>query len=70
MVGRWVGWVGSDGWDYADAIKTNFVNKKVLLRERKRHTDRCVSSTPSAVLSRSGRYLGWGWGVGTLAGGG
>ena len=27
-------------------------NKKVLLRERKRHTDRGVSSTPSAVLSR------------------
>ena len=26
-------------------------NKKVLLRERKRHTDRDVSSTPSAVLS-------------------
>ena len=30
------------------------VNKKVLLRERKRHTDRGVSSTPSVVL-----YQGW-----------
>ena len=40
-------------------------NKKVILRERKRHTDRGVSSTPYAVLSRGGgRYLGWG--VGTL----
>ena len=28
------------------------MNKKVLLRERKRHTDRAVSSTPS--VSRSG----------------
>ena len=36
-------------------------NKKVLLRERKRHTDRSVSSTPNAVLSR-------GVGVPTLAG--
>ena len=30
------------------------INKKVLPRERKRHTTRCVSSTPSAVLSRGG----------------
>ena len=29
-------------------------NKKVLLRKRKRHSARCVSSTPSAVLSRGG----------------
>ena len=36
-------------------------NKKVLLRERKRHTDRSVSSTPYAVLSR-----GTGGEVGTL----
>ena len=36
-------------------------NKKVLLRERKRHTDRIVLSTPYAVLSRGG-----GGGVGTL----
>ena len=28
--------------------------KKVLLRERKRHTDRGVSSTPSAVLPGRG----------------
>ena len=37
-------------------IVLNFtLDKKVLLRERKRHTDRGVSSTPSAVL-----YLGGG----------
>ena len=43
-------------------------NKKVLLRERKRHTDRGISSTPSAVLSLGGTpsqvplcpYLAWG----------
>ena len=55
-------------------------NKKVLLRERKRHTARCVASTPSAVLSQGvgvshlwlGGYpiLGWGgvphpWPAGT-----
>ena len=28
------------------------MNKKVLLRERKRHTDRRVASTPSVVLPR------------------
>ena len=41
-------------------------NKKVLLRERKRHTDRSVSITPYAVLSRGAgdRYLSW-LGVGT-----
>ena len=46
------------------------LNKKVLLRERKRHTDRNVSSTPYAVLYRG--YLPWpeGDGVPTLAGGG
>ena len=35
--------------------------KKVLLRERKRHTDRSITSTPSAVLSRGGGggYLSW-----------
>ena len=40
-------------------IKTNG-NKKVLLREQKRHTDYSVSSTPLAVLSQGegGRYLG------------
>ena len=58
---------------------TYLFNKKVLLRERKRHTDRSVSSTPYAVLSwggGGGRYLGWGGrylrpgrGVGTLDGG-
>ena len=40
-------------------------SKKVLLRERKRHTDRSVSSTPYAVLSRERGYLPWlrgGWG--------
>ena len=30
------------------------INKKVLLRERKRHTARRVTSTPSAVLTRGG----------------
>ena len=53
------------------------LNKKVLLRERKRHTDRGVSSTPSAVLSGgrgvptlaggvptlAGGYLPWPWGT-------
>ena len=34
------------------AKQTLYQNRKVLLRERKRHTARCVSSTPSAVLSR------------------
>ena len=38
-------------------------NKKVLLRERKRHTDCDVSSTPFAALSGGG-------GVPILAGGG
>ena len=32
------------------------INKKVLLRERKRHTDRGVSSTPSVVLYWGGGY--------------
>ena len=32
-------------------------NKKVLLRERKRHTARHVSSAPSVVLSQGGGYL-------------
>ena len=36
------------------------VNKKVLLREHKRPTERSVSSTPYAVLSWRGTYLGWG----------
>ena len=39
---------------YTWLAKKKEPNKKVLLRERKRHTDRCVSSTPSAVLSRKG----------------
>ena len=46
-------------------------NKKVLLHERKRRTDRGLSSTPSAVLSRGGgggRFLGGAGGLGTLAG--
>ena len=34
-------------------------NKKLLLRERKRHTDRDVSSTPSAVLSQGVGTLGY-----------
>ena len=38
------------------------VNKKVLLRDRKRHTARRVASTRSAVVS--------GWGVGVWWGGG
>ena len=51
-------------------------NKKVLLGERKRHTDRGIWSTPYAVLLWGGgvRYLGQGsrylgGGVGTLIGG-
>ena len=57
------------------------MDKKVLLRERKRHTNRGISSTPYAVLFGEvstldgGRYLGvplplgtW-QGVGTLDGG-
>ena len=42
------------------------LNKKVLLRERKRHTDRGVSSTtrsgvtPPARFDRGGGYLRWG----------
>ena len=43
-----------------DFLKPN-LNKKVLLRERKRHTDRGIRSTPSAALSGL---------VPTLAGGG
>ena len=35
-------------------IQKLFLNKKVYLRERKRHTDRGVSSTPYAVLSGGG----------------
>ena len=44
--------------------QTHVVNKKVLLRERKRHTDRGVSSTPSGVL-----YWGGGGGTPSLPGG-
>ena len=46
-------------------------NKKVLLRERKRHTDRRVASTRYAVpVGRGGvPTLGWGGG-GTYSGGG
>ena len=36
-----------------DTMKTH-LNKKVLLRERKRHTDRGVSSTPSVILYEVG----------------
>ena len=32
----------------------SYANKTVLLRERKRHTDRRLASTPCAVLSRGG----------------
>ena len=42
-------------------------NKKVLLRERKRHTARRVASTCCATLSPGGTYPGWG--VPTLDGG-
>ena len=57
---------------------TRIIGNKKVLRERKMHTDRSVSSTPYAVLSRrggrvgtlgyplpptwSGGYLGWGGG--------
>ena len=65
-------------------IHLPFNNKKVLLRERKRHTDHSISSTPYAVLSGGlVPWLGGGqvpWGtpsphpnldgdVGTLGGG-
>ena len=39
--------------------KTKKQNKKVLLRERKRHTDRGVSSTPSAGPVRGVPHLGY-----------
>ena len=42
----------------------HFVDKTVLLRERKRHTARCVASTRSVILG------GGGGGVPTLGGGG
>ena len=47
------------------------MNKKVLLRERKRHTARRVGSTPSAVLSLGGgtQSLGGRGGTISLAGG-
>ena len=32
-------------------LKKNSLNKKVLLRERKRHTARCVANTPYVVLT-------------------
>ena len=44
---------------------TKITNKKVLLRERKGHTDRRVASAHSAVLSRGGGgYPSSGWGRG------
>ena len=39
----------------------NKKNKKVLLRECKRNTERRILSTPSAVLSRGGGYPTSGW---------
>ena len=33
------------------------INKKVLLRERKRHTSRRIASTPSVVLAGPGGTL-------------
>ena len=52
----------------SDCIHTwrlHFQNKKVLLRERMRHTDRRVASP---WVGRGGGYLPWpgGWGVPTL----
>ena len=48
-------------------------NKKVLLRERKRHTARCVVSTPSVVLTGYPPHADLAWGVpcqgGTMLGG-
>ena len=38
---------------------TTSENKTVLLRERKRHTDRRLSSTPCAVLSGGGGGVSW-----------
>ena len=47
-----------------------YENKKVLLRERKRHIDRGISSTPSAVLFQGGYPIpSWGGGTPLLAGG-
>ena len=47
-------------------LRTHVRNKKVLLRERKRHTDCGVSSTPSVVLPGEGGTPGRhppGWGT-------
>ena len=55
---------------------TSILNKTVLLCERKRHTARCVSSTPSSVLSQGGTpsldrgYPVPGWGYPVLGWGG
>ena len=46
-------------------VNTTLFNKKVLLRERKRHTARRVVSTPSAVLTGYPPILTW-WGVAYL----
>ena len=40
--------------DGQSLTQKNMMNKKVLLRERKRHTDRGVSSTPSVILYEEG----------------
>ena len=54
------------------------INKKVLLRERKRHTARCVTSTcftvpvgvtPASILTWDLTYLGWGTPILTSDGG-
>ena len=67
--------VTQEEFEYCECL-VNFMNKKVFLHERKRYTDRGVSSTPSAALSGGRGYLTWPgaylpWqGVPTLTGGG
>ena len=60
---------------YFHWIENNCFNEKVLLRERKRHTDRGVSSTTEVGYPRPGPtgrgYLRWGtpcWGPGSRRG--
>ena len=69
--------------DLAKSCDVNmYLNKKVLLRERKRHTAHCIASACYAVpvWGRGGTYSGGGvptlvggylswWGVPTLVGG-
>ena len=56
--------VSASLWDvyiFPSNAKETCENKKVLLRERKRHTTRHVACTSSAVLSRGYPIPGWGY---------